>query len=410
MRPKQPHVAVLGAALSANKGAASMLIALIDHIDEVAPDAQVVSLSTYPGRDRAENTSDRLEIVRFEPWRMLIQLPLALLAGLARLLGGSGALFVRTRAMRTLREAVVVADLAGISFSDGRGFPTLVYNTLMTGFPLLLGVPVVKCAQAIGPLEKLDTKFGARLVLPRLRRVVARGRGTYDNLVGFGLGNVREGADLAFLMETRNEYEANASRILDPVDAPYFTVSASSVVEALCSKNGIDYVDLMATLVDRLVSETGLHAVLIAHSARPGAPEGRMNDLPVIAKVGAQVASQSVRVINESLDPRVLRSIIGKGEFLLASRFHAMISGLATSTPTVVVGWSHKYREVLAGFGLEEYSVPFSEFSVESLSKLSLQAYQDRGRVSSQITERLPELKALAAVSLEELKAAVRGI
>ena len=96
-----------------------------------------------------------------------------------------------------------------------------------------------------------------------------------------------------------------------------------------------------------------------------------------------------------------VRSIIEKGEFLLASRFHAMISGLATSTPTVVVGWSHKYREVLAGFGLEEYSVPFTEFTVETLTDLSLRAFEDRERISSQITEHLPEFKALAAVSFK---------
>ena len=37
---------------------------------------------------------------------------------------------------------------------------------------------------------------------------------------------------------------------------------------------------------------------------------------------------------------------------IVTSRFHAMISALVERTPLLVVGWSHKYGEVLAQFGL----------------------------------------------------------
>ncbi len=125
---RDPSVVVLGAALSANKGAASMLVALVDHIEEILPGGQVRSLSTYPERDREVNRSRRLEIISYTPLAMLlVNLPLALLIRLSRLLGLRGRVFARTRALRSMMDAAVVADLAGISFSDGRGVPTLVY-------------------------------------------------------------------------------------------------------------------------------------------------------------------------------------------------------------------------------------------------------------------------------------------
>ena len=405
-----PYVAVVGAALSANKGAASMLLALADNIDEVVPGGRLVSLSTYPQADGREAGASKIDIVDYRPRTMvLLHLPLAILAGIARLLGGSGRTFMRTRALRILRDAEVVADLAGISFSDGRGLPTLVYNSLMTGIPLMIGAPVVKCSQAIGPLQRFDTRLAARLVLPRLNRVVARGRGTFDHLESFGLSNVVEGSDLAFLMDTDENDDQTAGGFVDDLSSGFFLVSASSVVEELCDREGIDYPRLMADLIKRLVAETGLSAVLVAHSARPGHPKSRMNDLPVISEIGELLSDAKVKAVEESLDPRVLRALIARSEFLLASRFHAMISGLATGTPTVVVGWSHKYREVMQEFGLEDFVVAFSEFNVETLVEISTTAWQRRGDVSNQIQAALPTVRDSAKTSLRSLMAAANA-
>jgi polysaccharide pyruvyl transferase WcaK-like protein len=52
-----------------------------------------------------------------------------------------------------------------------------------------------------------------------------------------------------------------------------------------------------------------------------------------------------------------LRRLVADARVLVTSRFHAMISGLATATPTIVLGWSHKYREVLDLFGATEYGL-----------------------------------------------------
>lgn len=410
--PSGGHIVVLGAALSANKGAASMLLAVLDHIDEVLPGGHVVSLSTYPVEDARVNESDRLQIVSYTPLAMLlVHLPLALMIGFSRLLGTSGRVFAVTRALRAIRDSAAVADLAGISFSDGRGLPTLVYNTLMTGIPLLVGSPVVKCSQAIGPLNHHSTRIAGRLVLPRLHTVVARGEGTYQHLVDFGLDNVVEGADLAFLMKVSEAHESTADQLLLGLDEQeYFVVSASSVVEELCRAKGIDYAGLIAEVIQRLTSTTGLHAVLIAHSARLGRAAGRMNDLPVTREIAQRCSdSASVTSLDEDLDPRVLRATIGGGRFLLASRFHAMISGLATGTPTVVVGWSHKYREVMKEFGLERFVLAFSEFTTDAVFDLAREAEVAHESTTAGIRAVLPKLQQSSQRSLEALREAVHA-
>lgn len=387
-----------------------MLLALTDHIDDILPGGRVRILSTYPQRDRKANRSDRLDIVHYTPVAMLlVHLPLALLIGVSRLLGFRGRVFARTRALRSMMGAAAVADLAGISFSDGRGLPTLVYNTLTTGIPILVGTPVVKCSQAIGPLKLRSTRTAARLVLPRVHTIVARGEGTHRHLLDFGLDNVAEGADLAFAMETSAEDESVSSELVGE-RTEYFVVSASSVVEVLCRSEGIDYVGLMVDVVDRLAERTGLSAVLIAHSARPGEGSGRMNDLPVTREIAAGCDDKTDLVtLDDDLDPQALRAIIGRGRLLLASRFHAMVSGLATGTPTVVVGWSHKYREVMQEFGLERFVLPFSGFSAERVLELALEANYDRETVEAQIIDELPRMKDSSQVSFRTLREASRG-
>lgn len=406
------HIAAIGAALSANKGAASMLQALVDNVDDVVPGGRILCLSIYPRADRVHNRSQRLEIVSLTPIQMVFSvLPLAFMIALARLLGGSGRSFARTPSLRALMDAHVVADLAGISFVDRRGFPTLVYNVLTTGIPVLVGAPVVKCSQALGPFNKLSTRLAGLLVLPRVTRIVARGRETYRYLSRLGLGQVVQGADLAFLLSVGDEPRQEAARVLESLHGEKcVVVCPSSVVEALCEDRGIDYVLLMSETIQRIAQQTGLPVVLLPHSAQPGKAVGRMNDIPVCEAIHSRVADRfRVLLISESLGPATLRAIIGSSTVLVTSRFHAMISGLAMGVPTVVVGWSHKYAEVMAEFGLEDFVVPYSEFNTQAVTDLVSRLIENRRELVDQIDSALPRVSESSRASLTALREAIRG-
>lgn len=397
----------VGAALSANKGAAAMLQALVDNIDSVIPGGRVESLSTYPNADRAENRNPNLEIISLTPREMIFPiLPLALLIWLVRGLGGSGRALAFNRSLRSLMDSAVVADLAGISFVDGRGLPTLVYNVLTTGIPLLVGARVIKCSQAMGPFGKTSTRVAARVVLPRVGVIVARGEETVEHLRDLGLENVVEGADLAFVMKTDESHRSAAHQSLEQLgDQSFLVVSPSSVVKGLCAARDIDYVRLMADTIEKTMDETGLGVAVVAHSARPGRREGRMNDIPVCREVyDAIPPTHGLLLIDDSLDPAVLREIIGQSRGLVASRFHAMISGLATTTPTVVVGWSHKYAEVMREFGLQDYVIPYSAFTSSDMAEMVARMVRDNDTIRSQIGAVLPQIEKSSMKSFEALR------
>lgn len=342
MRVAATRIATLGAALSANRGAASMLQAVADNV----PDAQLSVLTTFPADDRVEVADDRMTIVSAEPVELAAVLwPLAVVIALLRICRLPwGWLCVRP-ALRHLRDADVVVDVAGISFADGRGFAIVVYNALMTSLPLLLGRPTVKLSQAMGPFRSPLNRVLARIVLPRLRAVCARGAGTEAHCADLGLRNVTPAADLAFTMK---------SPPASSFDRPTVGLAPSGVVHGYCTKAGIDYPSLLASFVDQLVAERDVDVVVFPHSSRPEVTGGRMDDRPVCRAVHALVASKDrCRLVDEPLDHLELRSLIAGCDLLVTSRFHAMISALATTTPVLVVGWSHKYREVLDEVGLD---------------------------------------------------------
>ena len=394
------QVSIVGAALSANKGAAAMVETVVARLPEYVGPVQFVLLTTYPSDDRDRLPANaEIRVVGLEPLRLaLVEFPVALLAYVARKCRFSLG-WVRTRANRAILDSAVVVDVAGISFADGRGLVIVVYNTLMTGIGVLLGVPTVKAAQALGPFDGRVNHLLASKVLPSLAMVCARGAATRSHLDTLGLTNIVDVSDLAFSLDEAATLPADVERELSAIEGEFLTVMPSSVVKGIYEKNGSNYVDAVERLIRSLKNATGLGVVIVPHSYRTGHGEGRMNDGPVCRAVTDRfVHDVGIVGIDADLTAGELRHIVSRGAVLVTSRFHAMISGLATATPTVVVGWSHKYKEVLSDFGLEDFGFDTTCLNDSSIVTAKVQeALQHRDDIIGQIRAGLPVVRERSA-------------
>ncbi|MEY4252461.1 MAG: hypothetical protein RL691_1342, partial [Actinomycetota bacterium] len=222
---------IVGAALSANKGAAAMAESVVEHLHEYVGPAQFTLLTTYP-KDDVSKTRDMqdVNVLGLEPLRLAcVEFPLALLAAISRVLHIPRG-WIRSRGCRAILDSDCVIDVAGISFVDGRGIPITVYNALMTAVPLLLGTPTVKAAQAMGPFRTQPNRVLAKLILPHLAAVCARGAGTREHLDELRLKNVHDVADLAFTLPTANALPASIEERIAHCRNQYVLVMPSSVV------------------------------------------------------------------------------------------------------------------------------------------------------------------------------------
>ena len=406
-----PRVAIVGAAFSANKGAASMLYAVLDVVGRRHPGASFDVLTTYPKADTREVARSRdldtlgdqdVRIVDLSPRTLVVSIIMAVLVRITSAVRLPNWFLQHPKAIRALMDANIVIDVAGISFVDGRGIPLLGYNTLMTGLPLLLGRPTVKASQALGPFEQVPTKLAAKLVLPRLKGIGARGASTRDHLDGLGLSNAFDAADLAFSMDhaTGGCHDELPSRAEG--EGLHVVVMPSAVVEQYCDRIDLDYLGIMAAVVDSLTQERGCSVTLAPHSFRENGEVGRMNDGPTVAGVSERLtAGDRVTVINESLDPRCLRELISEGDILITSRFHAMISALATSTPVLVVGWSHKYAEVLDQFDVAEFAIAYGDLSSNAVLTSFDDVAENREAIVERIGANLPSVQQSSARSFD---------
>lgn len=406
------RIAIIGAALSANKGAAAMVETVVARMPEEVGECDFDILTTYPGADaqRLPRGSD-VRVVGLQPIRLaLVEFPVACLVFVARLLR-LPTFWVRSRGCRSMLDADVVVDVAGISFADGRGVAILGYNVLMTGVPLLLGVPTVKAAQAMGSFNAMPTKIAARLVLPHLTTICARGARTRQHLDSLRLSNVVDVADLAFSLQEAAELPSDVAASVQSIGADFIVVMPSAVVKGIFESNGGNYVEAMASMVREIRTITNKGVVVAPHSYRAGMSEGRMNDGPVCREVAATCAADPMVVgVDADLTAGELRKLVSMGSVLVTSRFHAMISGLATCTPTVVVGWSHKYREVLDDFGLAEYGMDSTELAdPQKIGHVVGDVLAHRDRIAQQIREALPAVQERSMKNFAVIASAVRA-
>jgi polysaccharide pyruvyl transferase WcaK-like protein len=212
-------------------------------------------------------------------------------------------------------------------------------------------------------------RIAAKMILPRLRLIVARGDTTQKYLEKLKLTNVVRGFDVAFSLKTDAEDMNSVTKFLPSSKGRIIGISPSEVVHKLCQERHIAYLETLKQCVEAWVA-TGVDCVIFPHSARQGSSKTHNNDLPLL-RLLADILPKSphVHVITEELSAGQLRMLISKFDLLIASRFHAIISGLATGVPVVVIGWSHKYAEALAPFELDAFVIAYWDLSSYAVQK-----------------------------------------
>lgn len=395
-------VAIIGSALSGNKGAAAMLESSVQHLTRADPSTRVVLLSVYPRSDAEQNTFANVRVLDASPIRLGVVINGAAL--LHRLLPPlRSRLEAAVPEVGALARADVLLDEGGITFVDGRG-KYLIYNVATLLPALFVGTPVVKIAQALGPFTEPLNRAAARALLPRMAAIVARGAVTRSHLDGLGLTNVVDGADLAFTLEVRPEEDAAANERAGGFfdDGGVVGFSPSVVLAKSAAARGEDYVSDVVAQIDYVTGELGRKVLLVAHSARGHTDKTHNNDLPLCREIYARLADKDRVLFPDAEVPsQELRALIGRSEAFVASRFHAMVSALATGVPVLVVGWSHKYREVLDMFGLAEWAVPHEELTTDGFRGKVQGLLDQRDEVAAAIASALPAVQARALAQID---------
>ncbi|MGD9559473.1 MAG: polysaccharide pyruvyl transferase family protein [Oscillospiraceae bacterium] len=389
-------IAIIAASYHGNKGAAAMLQSSIHQLLARFGAALHINLmSVYPKADKKLLPFDFIRVVPSQPERVVFfAFPLAILYRLFRWLPPVRRLIARNKVIKAYTQTDLAIDEAGISFVDSRGFVMNLYAFITIAIPMLVGVPVVKYSQALGTFHAPANRWLAKRILPKVKIICARGEITRQNLADIGIAeNVVLCADGAFSMPDDAAIDAEVAALCQG-DAFYqddvIGLSLSSVVEKKCTKMGIDYRAVMTQFVDTLTAR-GFSVLLLANAARLGSDKPRNNDLMVCDAVYAAAAEKErVRWYPEEMPPEKIRALIARCRLLVAARFHAMIGALEKGVPTLLVGWSHKYKEVLDMFELGDCAVDFSALDSDMLLQHFDAMLENENAIRAAIQSHLP--------------------
>jgi len=410
-------IAIVGATLSGNRGAEAMLVTTIGKIREFLPDARFVVLSYYPTADSRLCEDPHVEIVDATPLALVTRFfPAAVADRATRLLGLRLPRTGIPRGPRELRESCVLLDLSGVSYCDGRE-KFLPFNLLNNWPAMLFGVPVVKLSQAMGSFKSPLVKHAARFTLRRCERVFARGRSTYAMCKELGIkGNLGMATDVVFLLKAdyalRQAQASLLDRLLEQARAlerqkGIVAIVVSSVVHQKAEKRGMNYPSTIATACRHLLGK-GWAVILLPNAVRADSEQLHNNDLPVLRLVrdaldaveapniersGAGSDHKGLMIVDEDVYSTDLHALIGCADAVVASRFHAMIGALSWGRPVMVIGWGHKYKEVLSEFESEDWAIDESELVPQLLCDRMDAFLEERERIAERIGANVERVK-----------------
>ncbi len=407
-------IAITAASFSGNKGSAAMLHSSVKQLRErYGERLRIVLMSTYPEEDKrliAEMPDDYsfIEVVSAKPEKLLfLAFPLAVLYAGLRFIPPLGALLKLNKIIKAYSECDIIIDEAGISFVDSRGFIMNTYAFVCAAVPLLCGKPVVKYSQALGSFKNGWNRFLAKWILPKISLICARGEITREYLETIGIkDNVKVCADGAFSLPDSDYWKERIDKLCD--EDNFFrrrvvALSVSSVVEEKCRKRRKDYKGCMVQLINWL-NELDYNVLIIANAAKEGTTKPRNNDLIICSEVYEKVRDKSkVRWYPREMAASEIRELLGRTQCVVASRFHAMIAALDKNVPVLMIGWSHKYKEVLDMFNLGEYCVDYTQLEIDSLKGKFMGFMRENDNIRVKIAETLPAVKESSLDNIQRI-------
>jgi polysaccharide pyruvyl transferase WcaK-like protein len=194
-------------------------------------------------------------------------------------------------------------------------------------------IPKILMPQAFGPFENPGSRRWSREALEQASLVFVRDRVSeeYVRQLQISTPTVRSPD---FTIGVKPPTIAPVS------DQPFLAIVPNT---KLFTHGGLDrtgYVELLAGFSSG-AKANGLTSVVVVHEETDKAVARQIAD-----RIGAPLFCDA--------DPLVLKAALGQASAAVASRFHAVVGCLSQSVPTLAVGWSHKYRELVGDFGVAD--------------------------------------------------------
>lgn len=252
---------------------------------------------------------------------------------------------------KELEEAVAVFDISGFQLSSYWSIDA--YNTFTNKIKMCnkYDIPMYIMPQSIGPLEFSDKRIEELTeLLSSVRIIFAREKEGYNYLTEqLGLNNVVESTDLV-LQNNFVEFEKllHKREYIDTTDM--FNKNNSVAIipnERIFDRYDNDMMlELYKSIIDELLNCNKIIYIL-RHSKE---------DIYSAQLIKEQYKNhKQVIIVEEQFTSYQFEDIIKKFDYVIASRYHAIVHAYKNNIPCIAIGWAVKYKELLEKFSQSQY-------------------------------------------------------
>lgn len=369
-----PIVALLGLTRNTeNFGVRVLLTSAVESLAKADPSAEIVLFDYgYQPEVWTEQTpvgpkSIRLINLRFS-WRLnlpnnVFRLVLAVM--LSRLLPVS----VRERnwgrnpwLREILRARAHFSISGGDSFSDIYGMQRFLYVALPQVLVLLMQRPLVLLPQTYGPFDGWFARRVARYILKRSRTVFSRDEIGLDVVreVSGSLGAAVQVVPDIGLAMTPEPISPKLHGWISEMKTrgPLVGLNVSSLLYmgGYTGDNMFrlreNFPALIDALVEHLVVTLGARVLLVPHvCGGPGSEEDESRLCQKLEDKFRKDWGDRVCSLNEQLNHRQMKAVIGGCDLFLGARMHACIAAVSQGVPSVCLAYSKKFAGVMKPLG-----------------------------------------------------------
>ncbi len=292
-----------------------------------------------------------------------------------------------------LKEAALFVSGGGSLLQDVTSRRSPLYYLGVLWLAQRAGVPSMVLAQGMGPLNHPLNRLLARRILDGTRAITVRDAVSAEFLAGLGVNKppIEVTADPSFLLQADPSERFDAWWAAHiPADRPVLGVALRHWAQGSPG-------ECYTAIADALAAFAAQHGAFLLFL-----PMQYERDLSVAEEVAGWTPAES-RVLNLSLTPREMMAAVGRCDFILAMRLHALIFAVQQATPALGLAYDPKVLDFSLLADLPT-PLPWEEITSDALLASLQHQWEQRDALRAIMAESRERLVTLARHNIERVK------